>query len=117
MRLFFYVLNKTEKLDAILSEFAKRNISGATVVESMGMARILSHKHDEDEIPFLGSLRKFLNPEREKGNLIFAVIRDDQLMEAVNIIEDIVGDLTAKDNGVVFSLPIDYTKGIMESGK
>jgi hypothetical protein len=117
MRLLFYVLNKTEKLDDILTEFARRNISGATVLESMGMARILSHKHDEDEIPFLGSLRKFLNPEREKSNLIFAVIRDDQLSEAVSIIEGIVGDLSANNNGVVFSLPLDYTKGIADNGK
>jgi hypothetical protein len=117
MRLLFYVLNKTEKLDDILTEFARRNISGATVLESMGMARILSHKHDEDEIPFLGSVRKFLNPEREKSNLIFAIINDNQLEEAVNIIEGIVGDLSAKNNGVVFSLPLDYIKGITENGK
>lgn len=117
MRLFFYVLNKTEKLDSILSEFVRRNISGATVLESMGMARVLSHKHDEDDMPFLGSLRKLLSPEREKGNLIFAVIRDEQLSDAVSAIEEIVGDLSAKDNGIVFSLPIDYTKGIIDSGK
>jgi hypothetical protein len=117
MRLLFYVLNKTEKLDAILSEFVNRNINGATVIQSMGMARILSRKHDEDDMPFLGSLRKFLNPEREKSNLLFAVIRDDQLDEAVDAIEKIVGDLSKKDNGVVFSLPIDYTKGILDNGK
>ncbi|MBP1924817.1 nitrogen regulatory protein PII [Sedimentibacter acidaminivorans] len=117
MRLLFYVLIKTEKLDDILSEFARKNISGATVLESMGMARLLSHKHGEEDIPFLGSLRKFLNPEREKGNLIFAVIEDDQLDEAVNIIESVVGDLSTKDNGVVFSLPIDYSKGINKGGK
>ncbi|QSX04879.1 hypothetical protein JYG23_09215 [Sedimentibacter sp. zth1] len=112
MRLLFYVLSKTEKLDDILAAFARGNIGGATVLESMGMARLLSHNHCEDEIPFLGSLRKFLSPEREKGNLIFAVIHDDQLEEAINIIESVVGDLSAKDNGVVFSLPIDFTKGI-----
>lgn len=117
MRLFFYVLNKTEKLDTILTEFAHKGISGATVLESMGMARILSHKHDEDELPFLGSLRKLLYPEREKGNLIFAIIHDEQLKEAVDIIEKTVGDLNIKDNGIVFSLPIDYVKGIIDNGK
>ena len=116
MRLLFYVLNKTEKLDHILTEFAKHNICGATVIESMGMARLLSQHHDEDDIPFLGSLRKFLNPEREKGNVIFAIINDEQLTQAVNIIEEIVGNLDKKDNGIVFSLPIDYVKGIRESG-
>ncbi|MBW7572931.1 P-II family nitrogen regulator [Caproiciproducens faecalis] len=116
MKVLFFVLNKTEKLDAVLTAFAHRNIKGATVLESMGMARLLSRKHDEDEIPFLGSLRTLLNPEREKNNVIFAVIEDDQLQEAVKIIEEVVGDLSVNNSGVVFSVPIDYSKGIFEIG-
>lgn len=117
MKLLFFVLNKTEKLDEILAEFAHSNISGATVIDSMGMARLLSHKHDEDEIPFLGSLRSFLNPEREKGKVIFTAIQDEQLSDAVKIIETIVGDLSKKDTGVVFSVPIDFVKGIVKNGE
>lgn len=117
MKLLFFVLNKTEKLDAVLTEYARRDISGATVLDSMGMARILSHKHDEDEIPFLGSLRAFLNPEREKSNVIFAVIKDSQLTEAVEAIESVVGNLSHKDTGVVFSVPIDFMKGFEKIGK
>jgi len=81
------------------------------------MARLLSHKHDEDEIPFLGSLRTFLNPEREKSKTIFTVIREDQLQEAVDAIESVVGDLSCRDAGVIFSVPIDFTKGICEVGE
>nr|WP_319489611.1 hypothetical protein [uncultured Caproiciproducens sp.] len=117
MKLLFFVLNKTEKLDAILTEFVRQDIHGATVLESMGMARLLSHKHDEDEIPFLGSLRTFLNPEREKNNVIFAVIQDNQLPVAVSAIESIVGDLSVNNTGVVFSVPIDFAKGLFEIGK
>ncbi len=81
------------------------------------MARLLRHKHDEDEIPFLGSLRTFLNPEREKGKVIFTAIEDEQLSEAVNIIETIVGDLSKKDTGIIFSVPIDFVKGIVKNGE
>ena len=116
MKLLFYVLNKTEKLDAVLTEFARRNINGATVIDSAGMARLLSHKHDEDEIPFLGSVRAFLNPEREKSNVIFTVIQDNQLSDAISAIEHVVGDLSTKNNGVAFSVPIDFTKGICGIG-
>lgn len=117
LKLLFFVLNKTEKLDDVLTEFSRRNIKGATVLESAGMARLLSHKHDEDEIPFLGSLRTFLNPEREKSKTIFTVIREDQLEEAVSAIESVVGDLSCRDAGVIFSVPIDFTKGICEVGE
>jgi len=112
MQILVLVLNKTEKLDAILTEFAHSNIHGATVLESAGMARILSHKHDEDEIPFLASVRAFLNPEREKSNVVFTVINNDQENEAISAIERVLGDLSTKDNGIVFSIPINCAKGI-----
>ena len=117
MKLFFFILNKTEKLDAVLTELARIDISGATVLEGMGMATLLSHEHDEDEIPFLGSLRAFLNPEREKSKVILAVIQERKIPEAVSAIESVVGDLSLEDTGVVFSVPIDFTKGLRKIGE
>jgi nitrogen regulatory protein PII len=117
MKVLFFVLNKPEKLDDVLVEFVNRNINGATVIDSAGMARILCHKHDNDEIPFLGSIRAYLYPEREKSNLIITVIEDHQLDGAIEAIELVVGDLSKKDTGIVFSVPIDFVKGIYKSGK
>lgn len=113
MKLLFLVLNKTEKLDDILSEFVKNNIKGATIIDSMGMAQLLNAKYDEDELSFLSSLRSFLNPEREKNNIVFTVIEDNMLDIAVKSIENVIGDLCTKDTGVVFSVPVDYVKGII----
>ncbi len=112
MKLLFFVLNETEKLDDVLTELATNGIKGATVIDSMGMARILSNNHDDNEISFLSSLRSFLSPEREKNNLIFTVIRENQLETAVKAIESVTGDLSRKNTGVIFSVPIDFTKGI-----
>jgi nitrogen regulatory protein P-II 1 len=117
MKLLIFVLNKTDKLDDVLSEFARRNMCGATVLDSMGMAHMLAGKHDEDELPFLGAFRRFLNPDRQQNNVILAAIDDSQVEEAVAAIESIVGDLSNEDTGVVFCVPIDYTKGICKIGK
>lgn len=117
MKLLFFVLNKPDKLDDVLTAFIDKGIRGATVLESMGMARLLSNRHDDAEIPFLGSLRTFLNPEREKSNVIFTIIQDDQLDGAVEAIESVVGDLGCQDTGVIFSVPVDFTKGLCGSGK
>ena len=117
MKLLFFVLNKIEKRDAVLTEFARRKISGATVIESAGMARLLNQKHDEAEIPFLASLRQYLNPEKVKNLVIFTVIHDCQLEEAVDAIESVVGDISIEDTGVIFSVPIDFTKGIFDIGE
>jgi len=117
MRLFCYILNQKEYLDTILTEFAHNGICGATIIDSTGMARVLSHKHDEEELPFLASLRKLLNPDRENNNIILTVIKDEQLPLAVDIIERIVGNLEDNNKGIVFSFPLDYTKGIVDNGK
>jgi nitrogen regulatory protein PII len=109
LRLLFFVLNKTEKLDEVLSEFANNNINGATVIESVGMARVLNNK----DLPMLASLRAFLNPERKQNYVIFTVIKNNQLEKIVEIIESVVGDLSQKDTGIVFSLPVDYTRGMV----
>lgn len=111
MRIVFMILNNTSKLDDLLTNLVHIGISGATVLQSTGMARILN-EHDEEEIPFLNSLRSILNPERKKSSTIFAVIKDEQLEGVVDAFENTVGDLSKKDTGVVFSFPIDYIKGI-----
>ncbi len=117
MKLLIFILKQTEKLDPVLTEFANRDICGATVLDGVGMATLLYNNHSEDEIPFLGMLRSVATPEREKCKVILAAINDDQLDDAVKAIEDVVGDLTKENTGVVFSLPLDFTKGICAIGK
>jgi hypothetical protein len=117
MKLLIFVLKKTEKLDSILTEFAHRDICGATIIDGVGMATLLYSKHDEDEIPFLGMLRSLATPEREKCKVILAAINDDQLDDAVKVIEEVVGDLSNENTGVIFSVPLDFTKGICRIGK
>lgn len=117
MKLLFFVLNKPEKLDEVLTNFADHDIHGATIVDSKGMVRLLNKRHDEDEIPFLGSVRAYLNPSREKSNLIFTALADEKVEDAIAAIEEVVGDLRHKDTGVVFTVPIDFAKGLYKDGK
>ena len=113
MRLFVLVLNRTDKLDDLMTHFAAAGICGATILESTGMARELygSH-HDEEEISFLGSIRGFLDSGARRGNkTIFTVLRDEQLTRIIQIVEEVVGDLAAPDSGIMFSMPLDFARG------
>ena len=40
------------------------------------------------------------------------VLREDQVETAVQVIEREVGDLDQPDTGIVFTLPIDFIRGI-----
>ncbi|MEO1816785.1 MAG: P-II family nitrogen regulator [Acetobacterium sp.] len=116
MKLLVYVLSQPDKLDALLAALATKRICGATVLESRGMARHLSHLHDADEIPILSSLRSFLNPEVAQGNVIFVILEDEKIGQVVEVIESTVAHLDEPDSGIVFTIPVDFAKGLCSIG-
>lgn len=111
MKLLIFVLNHYEKLDQLLNEFQSCKIGGATILESTGMARVLQ-AYEEEEISFIGSLRGLLNPSREKSYTILTVLKEEQISVAIEAIERVVGDLNQANAGIVFTLPIDFAKGL-----
>ncbi|HOP11164.1 MAG TPA: hypothetical protein PK629_06715 [Oscillospiraceae bacterium] len=111
MKLVVFVLNKTEKLEAVLEELARENICGGTILRSEGMARVLKD-YEGNDIPFIGSIRAIINPERKESRTLLLVIKDEQLEVVTRAIEKVVGDICGKDTGIVFSVPVDFTKGL-----
>ncbi|MDI9513952.1 MAG: hypothetical protein GX384_09250 [Clostridiaceae bacterium] len=113
MKLFVLILNRTEKLDDLMLTYAKEKICGATIIESTGMARELAgSEHHEEEISFLGSIRKYLNgSENKKSKTILTVIREDQQETIIRITEEVVGDFSKPDTGIMFVLPLDFVQG------
>lgn len=110
MKLLVLVLNKVELLDELLEGFAKERISGATILNSLGMAHELYQSGYEDD-SFLGSLRALLEPEHEESRTVFAVLKEEEVDKAIRVIEGVVGDLSQPDTGIVFTLPVDFIKG------
>ncbi|RDU23742.1 hypothetical protein [Anaerosacchariphilus polymeriproducens] len=118
MKLLYFVLSQPDKLDDILTEFIKQNIKDATIIDSVGMVRLLNSRYDEDELPFLGAVRAFMKPEWKKNKLILVVLEDEKVKNAIDAIENVIGNLAQNDTGVVFTVPIDFMKGFYkEDGK
>lgn len=106
MQILFLVLNKTEYLDSILTEFVNVGIKGATIIDSQGMASALI-EHHHNEIPFLGSLRNFINSSRPYNKTIFTVVDDDELVDkAVEAVNKVIGDISKPGFGVMFTVPV-----------
>jgi hypothetical protein len=95
-----------------LKEFAHHNITGATVINSSGMAHELLKVDDETLSGIVGSLRKFLNPNDAQNKTIFMVVKEENVMEIVNVIESVVGSLDQPNSGILFTLPIDFLRGM-----
>lgn len=108
MKLMVFILNKVEALEPLLTSFADHGIGGATILNSTGMARAL-HAYDDS---IFGSLRAILDPEREANKTIMTVLKDEQVDEALAAIKETVGDLSKPDTGIVFTVPVDFIKGM-----
>lgn len=100
MKLLVFILTKAHKIDRLVQEFAKHNLTGATIINSSGVARKLLQSSDETLSTIVGSLKRLLNPENVPNNTILMVVKDEKVTEVIDVIESVVGSLEEPDNGL-----------------
>jgi nitrogen regulatory protein PII len=108
MKLLVFVLSDVEKLQPLLNQLKEKGISGATILDSSGMGRELS---EHDEFSIFGSMRALINQNNRTTKTLLFVVEDEATKKIEKVIEDVIGDLTKPDQGILFTVPIDYVKG------
>ena len=78
MQLLIAVVNQQEKLDEILSGLVELGVTGATILNSEGMGRLLTH-----EIPIFAGLAALASRSRPQNQTLFSVISEDDKVDAV----------------------------------
>lgn len=114
MKLLIYVLSHVEKLPILLKQFNEEGISGATILDSSGMGRELSER---DEFSIFGSMRALIDQNNRTTKTLFLVVEDDEVKKIEKVIEKVIGDLSKPDQGILFTLPLDYVKGYKKKKK
>ena len=107
MQLLVIVLNKEEYLEDVLSLFVELDISGATILDSVGMGRILSH-----DIPIFAGFGDLIVGNRPYNKTIFAVVDDNIVEDIIKGLNGICGDFAEPGTGLIFSLPINKVWGM-----
>jgi hypothetical protein len=108
MELLVIVLNQTEFLTEILRGFVDAGIKGATVIDSAGMGHIVA-----DHFPFFASFADLGGSQENHSKTIFTVVNScDEKDNAVNVVEEVLGDISKPDTAFMFSLPVNFVKGI-----
>lgn len=111
MKLLIFILNNNDILEKLLKAISSAGIRGGTTIESKGMGRQLSKT---DDSPLFGSIRKFFNPDRENNTTLLFALNEEQVKIVVKIINEIVGDLSKPNTGILFVLPIEYVEGLVK---
>ncbi len=107
MQLLVAVINHEEHIDDILAAFIEVGITGATIVESKGMGRVLSR-----EVPIFAGLQTLTARSRAANRTLFCVADDAKVDAAIEVIEEICGNLTEPGAGIVFTVPITRVVGL-----
>ena len=107
MHLLIAILNAPEKLDSILAGFVELGVRGATVINSEGMGRMLSHN-----IPIFAGLQTLINQSGPENRTILTVISVDLIDSVISLIQESCGDLEKPATGIIFTLPLDRVVGL-----
>ena len=107
MKLVILILNKVEKLEEILEGFIEVGVSGATIIDSIGMGHVLA-----EEVPIFAGLRFMFAGARPHNKTIISVIKEEKEKEVINLIKKIIGDLNQPGTGIIFTLQLDQVEGL-----
>ncbi len=107
MRLAILFLNKMEYLEEILSLFLEIGLSGATVIDSVGMGHIVSQN-----IPIFAGLRDAFAGSSPNKKIILAVTNEKMVQGMAEVLDNLGRDEEGKAPGFLVSLPIDSIFGL-----
>jgi nitrogen regulatory protein P-II 1 len=106
MKLLFVVLNSVEKLEEVLEGLVEAGVTGATVVDSVGMGHLL------ESMPLFAGMRSVFRAAHARNNVIFSVIDDALAVEVMGVLENILDCAHGKGRGIAFTLPVDSAIGV-----
>ena len=107
MHLLVCVLDREDHLDAVLSGFVDLGVTGATLIKSEGMGRVLT------DLPVFAGLQSLLAQARPQNTTVLSVIKDPALLEAVvNHVRAVCDDLEEPGTGILFTIALDQVVGL-----
>jgi nitrogen regulatory protein P-II 1 len=106
MKLLFIVLNSADLLEDVLEGLIESGVTGATVVDSVGMGHII------EDVPLFAGMRNIFKAAKPRNNMVFSVIEDGQAAETLQVLDKILGCSHGKGKGIAFTVPIDAAIGV-----
>ena len=114
MYLLVSILEETEKLTDIMEGFARIGIKGSTVLDSIGMGRVLMKARAN--LPVMKQINKVITDLQSSNKTIITVIQNkDILDQAIRIVKSLCGDLCQPGKGILFALPLEVVEGLPEA--
>ena len=100
-------------VDEILRAWVECGVTGATVLESHGLAHHMAGAGAPDDLPLIPSLASLMRQDEEVQRTVFTLVPDGFDVDAlVAATEKITGPLDDPHTGIMFVLPVARTWGL-----
>ncbi len=107
MKLAILVLNKEELLEDFLEGLIEIGISGATIIDTIGMGHILA-----SDVPIFAGLRFMFAGARPYNKTILSIIKEDKVEPLKELVEKTLGSLEESGSGILFFINIEEVIGL-----
>ena len=112
MYLLIFVLEQNSLLPEILERLYKAGVKGTTVLNSVGMGRLLLQYGRTSPVGNL--IKEKLRKGNYTNKTLFAVVRSEDILDkAIDVISEVVGDLEKPDTGILFTIKLDRVIGLI----
>ena len=113
----FLVLNNLEYEDAILDGWEKTGVTGITIINSTGLGHIRQRASLRDDMPLMPSLHDLLHAGEEHHRTFISVVDGDELVNRIiAATQEVMGDMSAPDTGILFVMPVTRVVGVPRRG-
>ncbi len=102
MKLAVIFLNRIEFLEELLSVFLEIGVSGATVLDSVGMGHIIS-----ENIPIFAGLRGAFTGSSPNNKIILVITEGEMIEKMVEAVDDVCNHEDDQKNSFMITLAID----------
>lgn len=110
MYLLVMVLDDVAHRDDVLQAWVEAGVGGVTILESTGINRVLRRTKAQ---PMFMGFGQIFGGARVGHNTLFAIVESMDVADAaVRATEEIIGDLTKPDTGVIFAVELSKTWGL-----
>jgi hypothetical protein len=106
VKMVFIVLNKVELLEEIIEYMVDLGIRGGTVLDSVGMGRILAY-----DIPIFAGFRDVMVGARANNRTLMTTVHDDIFEEFMEGVDNIV-HFDEPGTGVALAVELYKTYGV-----
>lgn len=105
--ILFCILKSQQQVEAILTAFMEIGITGASVIESKGMAQVLT-----EQVPIFAGFKSLFAGEGSDSQMIVSVIKNELIDETINTIQDICKNFNIPGSGIMFTVPVSRVAGL-----